>query len=175
MMTQRFRQFILGITLIAIVLGLNGIFSQPANAEIRKLQEDENQVVYQSRQKLFDRNNQTWQAIAFKRITQEGENHFKIRLSGFPGATEIAHPQPLTVMIPTGQTFKAEDVSEEAFADGNPPGNIGQYDFDSIISDLPKGLEIVFSIPTKNDQEVKLAVSPLSIQEWKKVATKAEL
>ncbi|NBD18269.1 MAG: DUF3122 domain-containing protein [Cyanobacteria bacterium] len=171
-MNYLLRQLILGITLIAVVLGLNGIFSQPAHAEIRKLQEDENQVVYQSRQKLFDRYDQTWQAIAFKRITADGANPFTIRLSGFPGTTEIAHSQPLTVRTPTGETFYAEDISEEAFVDQAPAGNIGQYDLESIISQLPTELEIIFSLPTQDEKQIQLAVSPLSIQEWKTVAAK---
>ncbi|AFZ43022.1 hypothetical protein PCC7418_0807 [Halothece sp. PCC 7418] len=166
------RRLVFSLTLIAVILGLNGIVSQPANAEISKLQEDENQVVYQSRQKLFDRYDQTWQAIAFKRIEGESANHFKIRLSGFPGATEIVHPHPLMITTPTGETFQAEDVSEEAFVDEAPAGNIGQYDFESIISELPTKLEVIFSLPTADEKEIQLAVSPLSIQEWKKLAAK---
>ena len=171
-MSYLFRPFILGITLLAVIFGLNGIIPQPAKAEISKLQEDKSQVVYQSRQKLFDRYDQTWQAIAFKRIEGDSANHFKIRLSGFPGAAEIVHPHPLIITTPTGETFQAKDVSEEAFVDEAPAGNIGQYDFEPIISKLPTELEVIFSLPTADEKEIQLAVYPLSIQEWKKVAAK---
>jgi hypothetical protein len=172
MRNQLLHKLILGVMVIVVVLAGSGMVSQPANADIQRLQEDENQVVYQSRQKLFDRYDHTWQAIAFKRIKPDGENHFKIRLSGFPGRTEIAHFQPLNVKVPTGETFYAEDISQEAFVDEAPAGNIGQYDFESIISQLPTALEVVFSVPTKEGKDIQLPVSPLSIQEWKKIAQK---
>lgn len=172
MINQTFRKIILGLTVIALILGFSSILPQPANAEIRTIEEGENQVVYQSRQKLFDSYNRTWQAIAFQRVTSDENKPFTIRLSGFPGSTEIAHPQPLTVKIPTGETFYAEDISEKAFADKSPAGNIGQYNFEGIISELPNALEVVFSVPTTDGDNLEMPVSPLSIQEWKKVAQK---
>lgn len=171
-MTLLFRKLVLGVTLMALVLGLNGIVAQSANAEITKMEEGENQVVYQSRQKLFDRQNKAWQAIGFQRIKAEEKQHFTIRLSGFPGRTKIAHPQPLTVKVPTGKTFYAEDISAKAFVDQAPTGNIGQYDFEEIISELPNALEVVFSVPTTDGKTLEMPVSPLSVQEWKKVAQK---
>lgn len=50
--------------------------------------------------------------------------------------------------------------------------NIGQYDFEEIISELPNVLEVVFSVPTTDGENLEMSVSPLSIQEWKKVAQK---
>lgn len=172
MINQTFRKIILGLTVIALILGVSSMIPHPAHAEIRTIEEGENQVVYQSRQKLFDRYNQTWQAIAFQRITSEGKEPFTIRLSGFPGKTEIDHPQPLTVKLPTGETFDAEDISDRAFVDKSPAGNIGQYDFEEIISELPNALEVVFSVPTTDGDNLEMPVSPLSIQEWKEVAQK---
>ena len=172
MINKTFRKIILGLTVITLILGLSSIFPQPANAEIRTIEEGENQVVYQSRQKLFDSYNRTWQAIAFQRITSEGKEPFTIRLAGFPGRTEIDHSQPLTVKMPTGETFYAKDISKKAFVDKSPAGNIGQYDFEEIISELPNTLAVVFSLPIIDGKNLEMPVSPLSIQEWKEVAQK---
>jgi len=166
----RLRSLLLIMVAMASILAMAVIPIQPAYASIREIQESSSQVVYQSRQKLFDRNNVPWQAIAFKRITAEGDTMVRLRLVGFPGSVELFHAHPLTITLPSGTTFTAADVSEELFTSGEPAGNVGQYDIGSVIAQLPETLTVEVSVPTVDETTVKLAVSPLTIQEWKQLA-----
>ncbi|MDB9313786.1 DUF3122 domain-containing protein [Spirulina sp. CS-785/01] len=144
-----------------------------AHAEITQMEESAEQMVYQSRHKLKDQYQDTWQVIAFKRITEDGAKDLKLRLSGFPGTANILHNHPLIIQTPEGDYFQAEDISEEAFTEGrDPQGNIGQYALSSVIDELPTKVELVLSLPTEDENEIKLAISPVYIQEWKELATK---
>jgi hypothetical protein len=168
------RFFTLGICTLALLFGLTSITAQPANAEIRTIQEAENQILYQTRTKLYDRDNNIWQAIAFKRIAPDVEPAVKVRLVGFPGKAELAHPKSLKVFVPGSKDpLEAPDISAEPFPDKKPKSNVGQYDLTEVIPELPQTLEVVLKLPTKSGSEVGLAVSPLTIQEWKQLAKKS--
>ncbi len=170
---SRFFRFFLVAMLMAIAFfTFENLTTQPALATVIKLEEAPGQILYQSRQKLFDRNNLTWQAIAFKRILPNGETSFKLRLVGFPGAVELLHPHPLIIKIPNGQIFEATDISDEPFTDSSPAGNVGQYDLKPVIVQLPSQLQIGLSLATTDGLEVNLALSPLVVQEWQEVAAK---
>jgi hypothetical protein len=168
----RFSRFFLVIILMAIVFfTLGNLNIQPVLASVIKLEEKPGQILYQSRQKLFDSYHRTWQAIAFKRILPNGENSFKLRLVGFPGAVEILHPHSLSIKIPNGKIFEAADISDEPFTDSVPAGNVGQYDLKPIIFQLPSQLQLGLSLATQDGSQVNLGVSPLIVQEWQEVAT----
>jgi hypothetical protein len=68
---------LLGAIVLGLLLGL-GIFNpSSAEATIRKLEEAPGQMVYQSRQTLKDRQGNSWQTVAFKRIRPDGSNSFE--------------------------------------------------------------------------------------------------
>jgi hypothetical protein len=86
----------------------------------------------------------------------------------------LAHPQPLKVFVPGGEKpLEAPDVSAEPFPDNQAKSNVGQYDLSEVIPELPETLEVVLELPTTSGSEVGLAVSPLTIQEWKQLAKKS--
>jgi len=150
--------------------GLSDASPHIAHSNIRQLEEAPGQIVYQSRQKLYDQNKNIWQAIAFKRIRPNGETSLKLRLIGFPGTAELFHPHPLSIEIPGQRPLEADDVSDEPFTDQQPTGNVGQYDLKPILFQLPTALEIVLSIPTTESSQIKIGVSPLVVQEWQELA-----
>ncbi len=168
------RFFTLSICVLALLFGLSSITAQPANAEIRTIEEAEDQILYQTRTKLYDRDNNIWQAIAFKRIAPDVKPAVKVRLVGFPGKAELAHPQPLKVFVPDSEKpLEAPDISAEPFPNNQPKSNVGQYDLTEVIPKFPETLELVLKLPTTSGSEVELAVSPLTIQEWKQLAEKS--
>lgn len=152
------------------LLPLGWVQVAPAHAKVQQIEEAPGQVVYQSRQKLYDRNNHTWQAIAFKRIRPEGGDDLKLRLVGFPGSVELAHPQPLAIELPSGRVLLAEDISTEPFTDEAPASNVGQYNLQPVVEELPERFQAVLVLPTENGGEVRLGISLLVIQEWQQLA-----
>ncbi|NEO26215.1 MAG: DUF3122 domain-containing protein [Kamptonema sp. SIO4C4] len=172
------KKIMTGLTLLVVssfcfFCGLGAIQTPVAHAEITQMEESAEQMVYQSRHKLKDQYQDTWQVVAFKRITKEGANELKLRLAGFPEAAHILHDHPLIIETPEGDYFQVEDISEEAFTEGRDPrGNIGQYALSSVIDELPTQVELLFSLPTEAENEIKLAVSPVYIQEWQELANK---
>jgi hypothetical protein len=162
---------LVGALVLLIFIGLGGLNAKPAAADIRRIDEAENQVLYQSRQKLVDRAGNAWRAVAFKRIRPDGDTSFQVRLVGFPGRDRIDHSQPLKIRNVTGKTLEAEDVTEQAFADveTGAPDNVGQYDLKPILDDLPTSLDVELILPTRSGS-LELPASPVVMQEWQKVA-----
>jgi hypothetical protein len=125
-----FTQFLLLATLVLTVfLGL-GIFMAPyAVAAISQLEEAPGQMVYQSRQSLKDQHGNSWQAIAFKRISPNDKTSFELRLVGFPGVVEIDRSQPLLLTNSMGEELTAADNSSLIFTDlSDPEPNVGEHD-----------------------------------------------
>ncbi|MEB3338775.1 MAG: DUF3122 domain-containing protein [Leptolyngbyaceae bacterium] len=163
---------LLGVLVLAVLLGL-GILNPPsAAAAIRQLEEAPGQIVYQSRQTLKDQQGHSWQAVAFKRIRPQGQTSFELRLIGFPGAVAIDHSQPLTLTNSLGTTLTATDVSSTIFTEAaQPESHVGQYDLQPLRSQLPAEIPLKLSLPTLGGEAVSLSVPPSLVQEWQTVAS----
>jgi hypothetical protein len=136
-----------------------------AEASIRKTEEADGQILYQSRHQLQDNQQQTWQVVLFKREKGETETDVKLRLVGFPGKVEVAHPEPLVI-----ETDRAAWQAEDLFAEKSPAPNVGQYRVGEIIYDLSPEDRIVLKIPERTGEEITLKVPGVIILEWKIVA-----
>ena len=136
-----------------------------AEASIRKTEEGDGQILYQSRHQLQDNQQQSWQVVLFKREKGETETDVKLRLVGFPGKVEVAHPEPLVI-----ETDRAAWQGEDLFAEESPAPNVGQYNLDQIISELSPEDRILLTIPEKTGEEITLKVPGVIILEWKIVA-----
>ncbi|NJM85079.1 MAG: DUF3122 domain-containing protein [Leptolyngbyaceae cyanobacterium RM2_2_21] len=148
------------------------IYALPAQAAIRQLEEAPGQVVYQSRQTVSDQHGDRWQVIAFNRIRPDSSTRFYLRLVGFPGTAEIDRSRPLTLTPSIGQSFTAADASSDIFTDAAAPEpNVGQYDLQPIVSQLPTAIPIRLVLPTLNTNDVVLTISPALVQEWKTLST----
>ncbi|NJM65705.1 MAG: DUF3122 domain-containing protein [Acaryochloris sp. RU_4_1] len=163
---------LLGALVFLFLLGMGRFAAPPAAALITQQQESANQMFYQSRQTLKDRNDLSWQAISFKRIRPDGKVTLNLRLVGFPGEVVLEHPHPLAITTSMGQAFTATDVSREIDTD-TPSPNIGQYDLQPILSQLSDVVPIRLSLPTTDGSVVALDVSPEAIQEWQTVAAQS--
>jgi hypothetical protein len=162
---------LLGALILAILLGMGILNAPPAKASIWQLEEAPGQVVYQSRQTLRDQHGNTWQAIAFKRIPPQGEASFELRLVGFPGIITLDHTQPMTLTNSLGNTLTATDVSPTIFSAGvEPEANVGQYDLKPILPQLVVEIPLELTLPTLNDETVRLSVPPFILEEWQTVA-----
>jgi len=140
----------------------------PAYAAIRQLEEAPGQMVYQVRQPLQDQQGNSWQAIAFKRIRPDHAATIYLRLVGFPGTAEIDHSQPLTLTDSLGKTLTATDISQEMFTDKTQVGlNAAEYDLQPILMQLEVGIPLRLILPTLDQEEISLNVSPEVVEEWR--------
>ena len=157
---------------IALLVGLVILMGQPepAQANIRKHQETPIQVLYQARQPLRDRARHTWQAIAFKRVTESSETALYLRLVGFPGRVDLDQTQPLVFRDTVGTVHRADSAIDEVFTQGRPGPNVAQYRLNTVLSDLPPTEPQWMVLPTADGSLVELKAPPIAIQEWRAIA-----
>ncbi len=157
--------FIVG--LLAVGLAWDGVIA-PAQATLRQLEEAPGQTVVQSRQTLKDQQGKTWQAIAFRRTTPDGADHFYLRLIGFPGVATLDRSQPLKLTNFMGKTWEAADRSQVMFTDEtqNQPSS-GQYDLGLILMDLETAIPLQLILATMEGPDIVLNVAPEMIAEWR--------
>jgi hypothetical protein len=157
---------------IALLLGLIILLGQPgpAQATIRKHQETPTQVLYQARQPLRDRDRNTWQAIAFKRVTTSSETALYLRLVGFPGRVDLDQTRSLTLRDTVGTVHQAETAINEVFTQGQPGPNVVQYRLTSVLPDLPPNAPQWMVLPTVDGSLIELKAPPIAIQEWRAIA-----
>jgi hypothetical protein len=149
------------LTLCLVMLFWGSVAIAPGFADIRQQEEAGGQMLYQSRRSLRDRQGQTWQVVLFKRIKEGTVTEVNLRLVGYPDQTEFRHPAPLTIVLNT----EANLVAADQFASGAPAPNVGQYDLQEILPQLPFEQKIQLELPLKNP--VTLTVPAATVLEWK--------
>lgn len=169
---SRIKQWLKAISLILICLYL--ILSNSSNAiaqsaapeaiaSIHKYPEASTQVMYRSQQSLQDNLGKTWQAVLFKRVKSGQLESLHLRLVGFPGIAELAHPYPLHITANAGKIWAAKDIWTEQYL----PINVGEYDLLEIISKLDQNTSLQLSLPLKNGTFAELLIPSFVVQEWK--------
>lgn len=166
-MGNQIRKWGLGLLLGGLILCLYLMVdnSKPAMASVHTYPEAPGQVMYRSLQSLRDASDNAWQAILFKRIKLGQVESLHLRLVGFPGVTELAHPNPLQITGGTGEAWTAVDV----FAESSLPANVGEYDLLEVMTELDKNTPLRLSLPLKGERVVDLLVPPFAVREWRRV------
>jgi Protein of unknown function (DUF3122) len=141
-----------------------------AFAAVTQIEEYPGQMLYQSRQKLQDKNGNSWQAIAFKRIHPEGSSTVSLRVVGFPGAVEFDRTQPLILTTSMGETLTAKDISSEISQDTPTPANIAEYDIKSVLPQLQAEIPLNLTLPMVTGSPIELQIPSTAIQEWQAVS-----
>ena len=143
------------------------IHSAPAIASIHKYPESNTQVMYRSQQSLRDASGKAWQAILFKRLNSGQVDCVHLRLIGFPGLTEVAHPEQLRITTRTGEVEFAKDVLVATL-----PSNVGEYDFLKVVNHLDKNKPLQLGVALKGGQRAELLVPPFAVREWRDLLEK---
>ncbi len=149
------------ILCFSLLVGFGAFTSQPAAALVEKTYEAPGQVVYKSRHSLRDRSGNPWQLIFFKRYTDSEVTSVSLRVVGFPDVVEVAHPQPLKII-----TTRSEFIAEDMFAKESPAPNVGQYNLQEILSQLPTTEPIRLLIPGQGGNEYPVRLPPSLVLEW---------
>lgn len=171
-----FSQFLLlGYLVLTLFLGLGILTTPHAVAAIRQLEEAPGQMVYQSRETLKDQHGSSWQAIAFKRISTDGNISLQLRLVGFPGGVTIDRSQPLLLTDSLGKKLTAADTSNTIFTDlSAPEPNVGQYDIQPLLPQLQAEIPLKLTLSTLAGEAIQISVSPSFVQEWKTLFSSKE-
>lgn len=163
----RFLGSLLIVGMLVVGLAWDGVIA-PAQAALRQLEEAPGQTVVQSRQTLKDQQGKTWQAIAFRRTTPDGADHFYLRLIGFPGVATLDRSQPLKLTNFRGKTWEAADDSEAMFTDASQDQpSSGQYDLGLILRELETAVPLKLRVATVDGPDMILNVAPEMIAEWR--------
>ncbi|NEO55422.1 MAG: DUF3122 domain-containing protein [Okeania sp. SIO3B5] len=139
--------------------------SQPALASIHTYPESSTQIMYRSRQSLRDLSDRAWQIILYKRIKSGKVITLNLRLVGFPGIIELAHPQKLQITTGTGNIWNAEDV----LVDSSFPANVGEYDFLEVMKKLNSDTPLRINIALQGENSAELVVPIFAVKEWRKL------
>ena len=159
---------LVGITLCLLLMTGN---SAPAFASIHRYPESPTQVMYRSQQSLRDASDKAWQAVLFKRLKLGQVDCVHLRLVGFPGLVELAHPRQLRMTTGTGEVWTAADVGVES----SLPPNVGEYDILEVINQLKSNIPLRLDLPLKDERSVELLVPPFAVQEWRSLVNHPEL
>ena len=141
--------------------------SAPAIASIHKYPESNTQVMYRSQQSLRDTSGKAWQAILFKRLKSGQIDCVHLRLVGFPGLTEVAHPEQLQITTRTREAKFAKDMLVKTL-----PTNVGEYDFLEVVTHLNNNKPLQLNVALKGGQLAELLVPPFAVREWRDLLEK---
>nr|OEJ77494.1 hypothetical protein A5482_05275 [Cyanobacterium sp. IPPAS B-1200] len=155
------------IMCVSLILGS----ASPAFATIRQIEESPSQMLYQSRQNLLDDMGNSWQTIAFKRTYPERSATVSLRLISLFSEVDLDHNQPLILTTSLGKTLSAKDISSTISKDKPPLGSVGEYDFNSVLSQLQAEIPVNLTLSTTNGESISLSVPSAVIKEWKKLIT----
>lgn len=155
----------LGVLVASVLLGWMLPFSAgSAVASVHSYFTESYGVVHRSLNPLRDRNDLAWQVILFQQQRLGEPTTIHLRLVGFPGRAHVQPAQPLRVTSAT-ETWFAADV----LAPTSPlPDNVGEYDFQPVITQLASNAPLYLSLPTQ-PQPTELVVPPFVVKEWREV------
>ncbi len=136
----------------------------PAEAAIRSIEEAPGQVMIQSRQTLRDDQKFPWQVVLFAHKDQ-----LELRLVGFPDRDKFAHPGNLEINLTNGQQLIAEDE----FIKKSPAANVGQFNLQPLINQLPKDQNLILHLPLTQEKR-PLTIPAAVIIEWQALIQQQE-
>lgn len=167
---DRWQQCLIGVLLFLVVIS----GSPAALASIHTYPEGQERVMYRSLQTLRDRSNRAWQVVLFKRMQSDQVESLHLRLVGFPGVTELEHPQPLQITTGTEQVWQAPD----ALRGGEFDPNVGEYDVLAMLTQLDSNTPLRLAMPVKQraitpsqfpEGVIELPIPPFVVQEWRQL------
>lgn len=158
-----------GLILLSFCIPVN-LICPSAIAVLREYQDAPGVTRYQSQHSLRDATGYAWQVVLFKQFPPDRSPQFILRLVGFPGIVDIAHPQPLEITTSSSKLLTATDL----FATESPAPNVAQYNVTDVITQLPQNTFLKLSIPLVKNKNISLKLPTSIVIEWQWLATKIE-
>ena len=165
-MRRNNKKIISWLLMAVAILTINLSFPQSAMAIIQQQQEAPEQLLYSSRHKLRDNQGNTWQVILFKRVKSGRTEESNLRLVGFPEQFEFVHPGNLRILVNDEEGFSASD----RFTEKSPSPNVGEFEVQEIVSNLPIDRSVKFVLPLTAENPVEIVLPDPVILEWQELA-----
>jgi Protein of unknown function (DUF3122) len=154
------------ILTVIIFFGVSFSYPESALAVIRTQQESPEVLLYQSRHSLQDNTGKSWQVILFKRVKNNEIQTINLRLAGFPKEIVFNHPESLTIIDSEGKVLQSEDN----FAQKSPAPNVGEYNFQKVLSQLVNNQNVELILPINGNNFRSLMLPSQVLLEWQLLA-----
>lgn len=154
------------LILVILLLGIGSWPAAPALASFSQEVLPSNIILYRSRISLRDQAGHAWQVVLFRTGQPADMAPLSLRLVGFPGIVQVAHPYPLQIEAAGDRPLEAQDM----FAHQAPSPNVGQYDLTPIFAQLPTNRSVTLTLPVSAQEPLVLRIPPFVLQEWQQVA-----
>ncbi|MDH6061437.1 DUF3122 domain-containing protein [Chrysosporum bergii ANA360D] len=155
---------------IVVALSFGGWDVQSAQAVLRQHHDAPGVLRYHSQVSIKDEKGYSWQVVLFKQNYNLPIQELKLRLVGFPGVVEVAHPQTLEIETVSGKLLAASDV----YALAAPAPNVGEYDLTNILPQLPTTDALKLYLPIKGGKTLILKIPNNVVTEWQWLTTEID-
>lgn len=156
------------LILIALTFGVWG--GESAQALLRQHHDSPGVLRYHSQVSIKDDQGYAWQVVLFKQNYNHPVQDLRLRVVGFPGVAEIAHPQPLEIEAVSGKLLSASD----AYGLTAPATNVGEYDLTDILPQLLTTDALKLYVPIKNGKPLLLKIPSTVVTEWQWLVTEID-
>lgn len=153
------------LTLI-LLLGASSLFTPTAAAILRQHQDAPGIRRYHAQVSIQDDSAHAWQVVLYKVFKPGFKTEIYLRLVGFPGIAEFAHPQPLEILTSQGKLLSASDVYASA-----PAPNVGEYQFTDVLSTLATTDGLKLYLPLQDGHHLALQIPKNAVTEWQLLVT----
>lgn len=127
-------------------------------------------IVVQSRRTIRDQVGHSWQVIAFKRMWPHHVEPIYLRLVGFPGQVELAHPSSIQLVDAGLRTWTLADRTAQISTAMASFPTVGQYELQDVLSELPIDQRLDLQLQTLEPASINLRLPTGLIKEWKRMA-----
>jgi len=155
------------ILVLLLIVCWTTIFSDSANALLRLHQDEPGVMHYHSQESIKDDGGHAWQIVLFKVFEAGKPINIHLRLVGFPGVVEFAHPRSLEVITKEGKLLIANDIYRE----NAPAPNVGEYDFTDVLNQLKTIDNLKLYLPLLEEKHLILKIPETLVSEWQILVT----
>ncbi|MBW4609940.1 MAG: DUF3122 domain-containing protein [Hassallia sp. WJT32-NPBG1] len=142
--TKNLLRLILFIHLrLLLVLSSGAFFADSAFALLRQHHDAPGVLRYHSQVSIKDDFGYTWQVVLFKLFPPGKPVELNLRLVGFPGVFELAHPRPLEIVTAKNKLLSASDV----YAEKSPSPNVGDYKLTDVLFKFSRPKRFLKGLP----------------------------
>ncbi|MGF1672985.1 MAG: DUF3122 domain-containing protein [Rivularia sp. (in: cyanobacteria)] len=125
---------------------------------------------YHSQVSIKDKQEYSWQVLLFKKMNPGGKQDLILRLVGFPGVFEFAHPHSLEIITASGKLLSANDV----YASSSPAPNVGEYNLTNVLPKLTTIESLQLNLPLLGKQKKILEIPKTVVIEWQLLVTEVD-
>ena len=158
------------VLIILMILTFGAWGTESAQALLRQHHDSPGVLRYHSQVSIKDEKGYAWQVVLFKQNYNSPVKELRLRVVGFPGIAEIAHPQPLEIEAVSGKLLSASD----AYALAAPAPNVGEYELTDILPQLPTTDALKLYLPIQNEKPLVLNIPNNVVTEWQWLVTEID-